>query len=229
MTDAAPARGPDEPEELDRLARLIAHSPHNLVARGDRPSIRRRHIAECAALAPVLAATGGTSWVDLGTGGGLPGLVLAILQPGVRWTLVDSTRKKIAAVQDFAGTLGLENVRAVAGRAETLARDAAYRERFDGVVSRAVADLPVLLELCRGFVGTGGTIVALKGPRWQEELAASATAMRELRLRFVHSTELTSPDRTTWAVTMTALGPTPAAYPRRVGRPRSLPLGGHRP
>lgn len=216
-------------ERLDRLARLLAESPHNLVARADRPSIRGRHIAECVAVAPVIAAAGGRSWVDLGTGGGLPGLVLATLQPEVQWTLIDSTHKKIAAVEDFASILKLENVQAVAGRAETLARDDAYRERFDGVVSRAVAELPVLLELSRGFVGTGGTIVAMKGPRWQEELAASATALRELRLRFVHSAAITSTDRTTWAVTMTALAPTPAAYPRRVGRPRSLPLGGHRP
>lgn len=229
MSDRSPRLSPDAVAKLDRLAGLIASSPHNLVAKGDRPSIRERHIAECADLAPLVAAIGGTAWVDLGTGGGLPGLVLAILQPEVHWTLIDSVQKKVAAVEDFVGTLGLSNVRVVAGRAETLARDVAYREAFDGVVSRAVAALPVLLELCRGFVGTGGSIIAVKGARWEEELAASSAALRELRLRFAHSSAITSNDRTSWAVTMTALGPTPAAYPRRVGRPRSLPLGGHRP
>lgn len=216
-------------ERLDRLARLISTSPHNLVARSERGAVRERHIEECRALAPVLGARSGTSWLDLGTGGGLPGLVLAILQPEVAWTLLDSTRKKVEAVRGFAEELGLRNVAVVAGRAEQLGRDPAYRERFEGVVSRAVAPLPVLIELCRGFVGAGGRVVAVKGPRWREEVVASGPALRELGLAVVEHTALTSTPRRSWAVTMRALGPAPAAYPRREGRPRSQPLGGHRP
>lgn len=212
---------------LDALAGLIATSPHNLVARGERARLRETHIAECEALHERLEARPGEAWIDVGTGGGLPGLVLAVLEPAVQWTLLDSTRKKIEAVRHFASTLGLDNVETVAGRAEHLAHEPAYRERFDGAVSRAVASLPTLLELCRGFVRPGGRLAAVKGPRWWEELAASDRALEVLRLGAIHSHELASAPRPTWLVTMTALGPTPAAYPRREGRPRSHPLGGH--
>lgn len=214
-------------EALAALADFISASPHNLVARGDRATVREVHITECAALHPVLRPSPGDSWVDVGTGGGLPGLVLAVLEPAVAWTLVDSTRKKVGAVRGFADALGLDNVEVVVGRAERLAHDRAYREQFDGAISRAVAGLPTLVELCRGFVRPGGRLVAVKGPRWNDELAAAAEALAALRLGAVHSEEIASAQRPTWVVTMKALGPTPAAYPRREGRPRSHPLGGN--
>lgn len=223
MTAPLPAR---QEQALSALADYLATSPHNLVARGERPRLRETHIAEAVALHPHVGSLPGQSWVDVGTGGGLPGLVLAILDPAVEWTLVDSTMKKITAVETFAAALGLGNVRTVAGRAESLGRDPAYRERFDGSVSRALASLPTLAELCRGFVREGGHVLAVKGPRWREELAASAPALTALRLGAVHTEEVSSAPRPTWVVRMRALGPTPAAYPRREGRPRSHPLGG---
>lgn len=189
--------------------------------------MRETHIAEAVAVRAHLGAVAGESWLDVGTGGGLPGLVLAILEPAVEWTLLDSTAKKIDAVRGFATALGLGNVHAIAGRAESLAHDPSYRETFHGTVSRAVASLPTLVELCRGFVPEGGQVVAIKGPRWQEELAASREALTALRLGAVHAEEVTSAPRPTWVVTMKALGPTPSVYPRREGRPRSHPLGGH--
>lgn len=223
MTAPLPA---EQEAQLDLLARRIAESPHNLVARGERPAVRERHVAECVALAPALQLRAGQSWIDVGTGGGLPGLVLAVLTPEVRWTLLDATRKKIEAVRAFADELGLDNVSPVAGRAESVAHDPAYRERFDGAISRALAPLPTVLELCRGFVRAGGAVAAVKGPRWEEELAASQAAAEALNLAFLHSRGIGSAARPTWLVTMRALDPTPAAYPRREGRPRSHPLGG---
>lgn len=217
---------PRQVEQLDRLAALIAGSPHNLVSRGERPTVRDRHVAECAALAPLLGAEAGQCWVDVGTGGGLPGLVLAVLQPAVRWTLIDATRKKVAAVEGFAVELGLPNVQVVAGRAEALAHEQDYREQFDGTVSRALAGLPTLLELCRGFVRTNGVVTAVKGSNWEDEVVASAQARRTLRLGPVEAVAVEGTARRTWLLTMTALGPTPEAYPRRDGRPASHPLGG---
>lgn len=211
--------------QLDRLAALLAASPHNLVSRGDRQAVRERHVAECAALARRLPASSGQSWMDVGTGGGLPGLVLAALQPDIRWTLLDATRKKADAVRAFAEELALPNVRVVAARAETLAHDPAYRERFDGVVSRALAELPTLLELCRGFVRPGGVIAAVKGPRWEDEMSASAHARRVLRVGEPRAVLVPGTVRPTWLVTLKALGPTPREYPRREGRPRTQPLG----
>lgn len=224
--DAAGALAQRQAEQLDRLAALIAESPHNLVSRGERSAVRERHVGECAALAPLLGAEPGQTWVDVGTGGGLPGLVLAVLQPDVRWTLIDATRKKTTAVRAFADELGLPNVQVVVGRAETLAREPAYREQFDGAVSRALASLPTLIELCRGFVRTAGVLAAVKGPRWEDEVESSAQARGALRVGEVAAAAVPGAARPTWLLTMRTLGPTPPAYPRRDGRPASHPIGG---
>lgn len=207
---------------LLHLAELLAGSPHNLVAAGERARVYERHVVECDALAATLSPSG--RWMDLGTGGGLPGLVLAVRHPGVTWTLVDATAKKVSAVQQFATELGLPNVEVVHGRAETLAHDPAFRGRFGGVVTRAVAPLPTLAELCRGFVAGNGVVVALKGPRWQQEVDAAGPALRALRLRLVSAEPLESPARDSWVVTMRATGAPPAGYPRRDGVPKGDPI-----
>lgn len=213
-------------DKLRLLGRLIAESPHNLVSRGERERIYDAHILECAAYAEHLAFERGQRWLDLGTGGGLPGLVLASLRPDVQWTLVDSVRKKAAAVEEFARTLDLDNVTVVSGRAEELAREPAFRGQFDGVIARAVAELPVLWELMRGFGRAGGQIVAVKGPRWQEELTTARTAARMLRLEETAVLPITSAPRPTWLVMMRADGQPPEEYPRRIGTPQARPLGG---
>lgn len=181
-----------------------------------------RHVLEAEALAEMLRPTG--RWLDLGTGGGLPGLVLAWRHPAVSWTLLDATAKKIAAVAAFAEALDLGNVTPLVGRAEALAHDAHHREGYDGVVSRAVAPLATLAELCRGFVKPGGLIVAVKGPAWRQEFDEAAGAMGALRMDHVHTAQLPDAARETWVVTMRAVGPVPANFPRRNGVPRQDPL-----
>ena len=210
------------PAPLQRLAELIADAPHNLVARGDRTDMVQRHILECDAVAARLSPTG--RWMDLGTGGGLPGLVLAYRFPAVEWTLVDATAKKVDSVRTFAAELDLGNVTVVHGRAETLAHDPAHRGRYAGVVCRALAQLPVLLELTRGFLMPDGLLVAMKGPNWPAELQRAGGAQATLRFRDVHSEELPLSDRASWVVTMRAHGPPPPGYPRRDGIPKQQPL-----
>lgn len=173
----------------------------------------------------VLPIQAGDEWIDVGTGGGLPGLVLALTFPESLWTLVDATRKKIEIVRSFAETLGLENVQCRHGRAETLAREPGMRAHFAGAVSRAVGALPVVLELSRGFVRPGGVIVAIRGRTWPAELDTAQDAIRALRLTDIHSARVGSMARETWVVSMRADGPVPARYPRRDGIPRSEPLG----
>jgi 16S rRNA (guanine527-N7)-methyltransferase len=211
---------------LARLGQLIASSPHNLVSRRDRGIVAEEHIPEAVAVASLLPLAPGARWLDLGTGGGLPGLVLAILAPEVQWTLLDSTKKKIAAVEDFAAELELRNVRAIAERAEVLARDPGHRGRYHGVIARAVAPLAVLCELSRGFVGPDGLLAAVKGPAHAAELSAAAPALALLRWTDVHTERVTSTARPTWVVRMRAEGVPPARYPRDVGVPRARPLGG---
>ena len=210
------------PDALLRLGAMIAEAPHNLVARGDRGAMWNRHLAECDALASTLTPTG--TWMDLGTGGGLPGLVLAWHHRDVSWTLVDATAKKVAAVTEFASLLGLTNVRALQGRAEQLAQLPEHRAHYDGVVARALAPLAVLAELARGFLPDGGLLVSMKGPAVHSELAGARQALRTLRLHLVHTEQLPVPGRASWVVTMRAEGPPPVGYPRPDGTPRRQPL-----
>jgi 16S rRNA (guanine527-N7)-methyltransferase len=211
---------------LDELATLIASSPHNLVSRGERGRVRAVHIAEAVAVAGVLPIVPGARWMDLGTGGGLPGLVLALVHPATRWVLVDSVAKKAGAVRGFAARLGLENVEVRCGRAEKLAREDGMRESADGVVSRALAPLPALVELSRGFVPRNGWIVAIKGRRWAAEVRAAGGALEVCRVAIDDVVGLPTTTRTTWVVTMRATAPVPEAVPRAVGVPIARPLRG---
>lgn len=217
--------GDERHETLRQLGSLIAESPHNLVSRADRPVVQEMHIRESARLLPHLAAQPGEAWLDLGTGGGLPGLVLAVLAPEIRWTLLDSTAKKLRAVGEFVRVLGVANVELALGRAEELAHDRTYRGRYDGVVSRAVAALPVLAELTRGFVRPGGRMLAVKGPAWEDELEVARPALSVLRWAHPQVQRVSSTVRPTWVVTMQAEGPPPPGFPRRVGLPQRQPLG----
>ena len=212
----------DLEERLRRYAELLATSQHNLVSARDRATVYDRHIVECRALADAMPASG--RWLDLGTGGGLPGMVLALVHPATDWTLLDATSKKAAAVNAFCAQLHIDNAVALAGRAETLAHDPMQRGTYDGVVARAVAPLRVLAELARGFLRPDGLLLAMKGPTWEAEVAEAGPALRALRMAFHHSQRLAVPGRDSWVVTMRAKGPPPAAYPRRDGIPRQQPL-----
>lgn len=150
-------------EWLDHLSELIAQAPVNLVSRGDRGDVRARHLDDCVRVARHLRLVPGTQWMDLGTGGGLPGVILAAAFPTVSWTLIDARAKKIAQVAAFASRLGLANVVAVHARAEDLAGNPDARGGYDGVISRAVASLRDTIRLARPFVTTG-EIIAIRGP-----------------------------------------------------------------
>lgn len=213
-------------ERLELLARLIARSPHNLVGLRDRQVVRERHIDEALALGRAFTFRSGQQWLDLGTGGGLPGLALAIACPQVHWVLLDATRKKIQEVDRFILELDLPNAETRWGRAEEVARQDQDRGAYDGVVSRAVGSLPVVMELARGFLRAGGYLVAVKGPAVADEMKAARAAAKPLHLNAIHSLRIPDPERSTVLVTMRAHGAPPARFPRRVGEPAATPLGG---
>jgi 16S rRNA (guanine527-N7)-methyltransferase len=211
-------------ERLQLLARLIASSPHNLVSRRDREDVLGRHVQECVALADVLPVSPGEAWIDVGTGGGLPGLVLALCYPESQWVLLDATGKKVEAVRAFADVLGLA-VECRHGRAEEVAHEEGMRERFAGAISRALGPLPVALELSRCFVRPGGLVATVRGRQWMSELEEATSAMRLLRLHKLRTLKLPNGVREARLVTMRANGPAPAKYPRPDGIPRSRPIG----
>ncbi len=99
------------------MADLLARSPLNLVSVRDRARLRELHLTEALAVGRALQPGVGETWLDLGTGGGLPGLVLAIAYPATHWVLIDATTKKVAAVAEIASRLGLPNVTTRSGRA----------------------------------------------------------------------------------------------------------------
>ena len=164
--------------------------------------------------------------LDLGTGAGFPALPLAIVRPQLHLTPLDSIRKKIEFVRSAAQALGLTQVTPLVGRAETLGRDPAHRERYDRVVARAVAALPVLAELALPLLKVGGRFVAQKGPITPEELEAGQKAAWEVGGQLTEVDPFTLPlsgDARTLVV-LEKIRHTPATYPRREGVPTHQPL-----
>ena len=166
----------------------------------------------------------GASCLEVGSGGGFPSVPLMIFRPDLSFVLVESVGKKCSFLEKAVAELGL-NARVVNGRAEELAREARYREKFDVCCARAVARLNTLAEYCVPFVKVGGVFVAYKGDA-AEEIEEAANAFRVLGCRLQSNERFTLPagagDRT--IVTAEKVRPTPAAYPRGRGKERSKPL-----
>jgi 16S rRNA (guanine527-N7)-methyltransferase len=211
----------------DRLSRLISESPVNLVSRADRADVRRLHVDECVAVADELRPAPGSMWMDLGTGGGLPGLVLAASFPCVSWTLLDARAKKLVQVQRFAMELGLDNVVTLHGRAEELATDPVHRARYAGVVARAVGSLGATIALCRGFVDDG-EIVAIRGPKAREETESLVPWVDDLGIVVETVDQISGTMRPTWLVRVRGRGLAPARFPRARTRLLQSARGGTR-
>jgi len=139
------------------ISLLLAENQQvKLTAAATTEELWRRHVCDSLVLLRAIPADLSGALLDIGSGGGLPGLAVACARPGWRVTLLDATRKKVAALERISAGLKLANVEAVWGRAENLAHDSRYREHFDVATARAVAPLPVLLEYAAGFVVPGG-------------------------------------------------------------------------
>lgn len=155
----------EQQEQLEGLVAAIRSSPHNLVSPRAAAELESRHIPESLALARLLPD--GPDLVDIGSGGGLPGLVIAIARPDLAVTLVESTRKKATFLEATAEALGI-GVRVVNERAETLEGD------FALATARAVAPLDRLLPWVLPLLGPGGRLYAVKGPGWRDEVGEAS-------------------------------------------------------
>lgn len=164
--------------------------------------------------------------LDVGTGGGFPGIPLAIFFPEKKFVLLDSLQKRLKIVRQMADDIGLKNIEVVHGRAEDLARMPKYRERFDLCVSRAVANLSTLSELCLPFVKIGGTFISYKGPNCNEEVSDALNAIQALGGRLDH-VDMPRPEFYLTDHTMIYIKKerkTPATYPRKAGTPGKEPI-----
>lgn len=157
---------------------LEANQKMNLTALRDEKSVIARHIADCLLAAKHLPKSG--KILDVGSGGGMPALPFAIVRPDLEIIALDATAKKMAYVETTAEALNLKNIRTITGRAEELGADLHYRERFDMVCARAVAELRILLEWCIPFAKNGGMFLALKGKNASIELTDAKNAMQAL-------------------------------------------------
>lgn len=164
--------------------------------------------------------------LDLGTGAGFPGVPLAIVKPNWQWVLLDSTRKRLNFIAETAEELGLTNVSTLHARAEDAGQEPEHREAYHLVVSRAVAELPVLLELCAPLVAVGGIVAAYKGSEAAEELARSEKAQRELNLGLEKVACLDLPQQmgSHSLLLFKKTGPLAERYPRRAGIVQKRPL-----
>ena len=209
------------PAALDQLGRycdllLEKNQVMNLTAVTEPAEVVRRHFLDSAALLPTRALQG-KAVVDVGTGAGFPGLVLAILDPSAHITLLDSQGKRLDWLAEVVGELGLDNVTILQGRAEELGLDKEQRERYDTAVSRAVAALPVLAELCLPLVKPGGLFLAMKSNKTDEEIEAAAPIIQTLggEPPFVMDYRLPGSETYQRIVTVLKARPTPPVYPRR--------------
>ena len=164
-----------DPQQQERFRHLLELLPRlnrqvNVISRKDIGELEERHVLHSLAIARQFPFPAGTEVIDAGTGGGLPGIPLAIMFPGARFTLVDSIGKKIRLVRELTASLGLQNVEVVQARVEEIST------RADFVVSRAVAPFPVLFGWTAPLIRTGGDpelpngLIALKGGDLSEEL-----------------------------------------------------------
>lgn len=195
----------------------------NLTAISGEKDVAELHFLDCAALLTMQSFTG-KKVIDVGTGAGFPGLALKIACPELELTLLDSLDKRVSFLKNTCERLGFDNVNCIHARAEEI--PAGLRQGFDFAVSRAVARLNLLCELCLPYVKKGGMFIAMKGPELDAELDESKRAIRTLGGVVEKKLDYTIPgtDVTHCAVLIRKCSDTPAKYPRRWAQIKKSPL-----
>lgn len=164
--------------------------------------------------------------IDIGTGAGFPGIPLKIMNENTKITLLDSLNKRINFLNIVIETLNLRNIQAIHGRAEEIARNKLYREKYDVAVSRAVANLSTLTEYMLPFVKIGGKCICMKGANVNEELERAQNAIKELggEIERVDNFYLSDNDNERNIIVIKKIKETKSKYPRKAGTPSKEPL-----
>lgn len=209
-----------EQELLDWNARF------NLTAIEESDQVRKKHFLDSFSCMLVMRGTPMENVIDVGTGAGFPGLPIKIIQPEIQLTLVESVGKKASFCQHILLKLGIEGVNVIQERAEALGKLPQYRERYDWALARAVANMPVLMELLLPLVRVGGKALAMKGASAPVEAQTGERAMRILggQLQSLVPVALPGVAEERYLVVIEKVAATPTTYPRRVGVPAKKPL-----
>jgi 16S rRNA (guanine527-N7)-methyltransferase len=200
----------------------------SLTAVKDEEGIQRRHFLESAALVKILRDHGVSlqdkMLIDIGSGAGIPGIPLRIIEPTLSLTLVEAKQRKAAFLETLLAELGLADVEVVTKRAEEVAHDLSYRETYDFVTAKALAALRTLGELTLPFARLGGVVVAPKGKEAAGEVKEAQRALTALNASVTTVERIPLAQADQFVVLLTKDLPTPDRFPRRPGMPAKRPL-----
>lgn len=214
-------------QKLNRYGSLLLewNEKMNLTAIKEPEEVLFKHFYDCILFFKNVEVPKNASVIDVGTGAGFPGLVLKIVRPDLKVTLLDSLNKRLVFLNTVINELGLTDIQTVHLRAEDGGKSPIHREKYDIVCARAVANLPVLLEYCTPFVKVGGSFVAMKGPSLNEEIEKCKNAIKELKVekKNVICETLTGNEQRTFVI-FKKISQTPPKYPRSSANISKLPL-----
>ena len=198
----------------------------NLTAITEHEEFIAKHFVDSVLCADFDEFKNAKTVIDVGTGGGVPGVPLAIMAPDKKFVLMDSLNKRLKIIDELTAEAGIMNTQTVHARAEELARNKNHREKYDVCVSRAVANLTTLSEYCLPFIKVGGYLLAYKGPDADQEIKDAAKAISILggKLEKVEKSGLESFGLDHRILFIKKVKNTPAKYPRKAGTPSKEPL-----
>ena len=224
LLDQVPQEAPEQLAEYGRLM-LEKNQVMNLTAITEPEKVAQLHMLDSAALLK-WGNFAGKSLIDVGTGAGLPGIPLKILVPSLQVTLLDSLGKRVDWLNQVCAQLGLEGIQAIHARAEEQALVKGYRDSFDIVTARAVAQLRLLGELCLPYVKVGGVFLAMKSTDSQQELEEAAHCIKLLGGRTESPMDYAIPGAgvTHRLIPIRKVAPTLKGYPRRWAKLQKQPL-----
>ncbi len=217
----------DLSEKLEKYAVLLKewNEKINLTAITDDEGIAVKHFLDCLLVSKAANFKKGNKVIDVGTGAGFPGLVIAAAYPEVEVTLLDSTGKKLKAVENMAQEMGVKNAKVVHMRAEEAGKKPEFREKYDFATARAVAELRVLSEYTLPFVKVGGTFLSLKGASAVDEIDGAKNSLKTLGGKIEGINEFTLPGGDKRAIIkVKKISQTSPKYPRPSAQIAKKPL-----